>query len=189
MANIDAPFGLRPVGRDGSSYDGRLVLGYWAGHASNVLHIGDPVKRSGTADASGEVAAYTRSAATEAIRGVIVGFERDANSEGPTRDTPKFLSTAAGYFLMAPANDEALFEIQEDGAMAITAVGSLVDVVYGTDRTEHPFGSVAELDSSTSGSGAQLEVVGLARKTGNALGTNAVWRVKVAQSALDDAGV
>lgn len=189
MANADNAFGLRPVSRvDGTAYSGASIEGYWAGHASNTIYVGDAVKLSGTGDDNG-VPSFTRADAGDAIWGVCVGILGDAN-EDLTRDTPRYLGVDAGYLAVVKA-DEMIFEIQEDsvgGALAKTNIGNKLDLIYGTPNTSHPIRSAGELDSSTAGTvTAQLQIVKFPRRPDNEIGTNAKWHVVVAE--LQTAGV
>lgn len=189
MANSDAAFGLRPVSKlDGSPYNGAVRQCYWAGDTSTTLYPGDPVKLSGTADDNG-VPSVTLAAAGDAIWGVMVGVSGDAN-EDLTRDTARYLSTAAGYAQVCKA-DNVIFEVQEDSggaALAKTAVGQKLDLIAGSPSTSHPIRSAYELDSSTATTAtAQVQIIGFPRRPDNVIGTNANWLVRVAE--LQTAGV
>lgn len=189
MANSDVASGLRPVSKlDGSPLNAAARVGYWAGDTSTTIYVGDPVKLTGTGDANG-VPAFARANAGDAIWGVCTGIIGDAN-EDLTRDTPRYLSTAAGYLSVIYA-DDVLFEVQEDSvgaALAATDIGKKADLIFGTPNTSHPITSACELDSSTATTAtAQVQIVSLPRRPDNTIGTNAKWLVKVAE--LQTAGV
>lgn len=183
MANVNAPFGFRPVRHfNGAPYNGAAEYCYWVGDTSNTLHVGDPVKLSGTGDDEG-VPAVARAAANGPVFGVVAGIGGDAN-EDLTRDTPRFLSTANGYVLVA-RGDDVLFEAQEDSdsaTLAKTDIGRTVNAVFGTPSTSHPIRSAAEIDSSsaaTTSASMNFQLVECVRAPDNAIGTNARWLVRV----------
>jgi hypothetical protein len=189
MANKDAAFGLRPVSKlDGSDFNGAIRHCYFAGDTSTTIYPGDPVKLTGTGDANG-VPAVTLADAGDAIWGVMVGVAGDAD-EDLVRDTPRYLSTAAGY-LQAVKADNVIFEIQEDsvgGDLAATNIGNKLDLIAGTPSTSHPIRSAYELDSSTATTAtAQVQIIGFPRRADNEIGTNANWLVTVAE--IQTAGV
>lgn len=183
MANSDTPFGLRPVKKlDGSPYNAATVLCFWAGDTSNTLYPGDPVKLSGTADDNG-VPAVDRAAVAGPSWGVMVSVAGDSN-EDLTRDTPRYLSTSAGYLNVCKA-DNIVFELQEDsvgGALAKTDVGKKANFTFGTPSTSHPIQSAAELDSNTAvatTTGAAVQIIGFPVRPDNEIGTNAKWLVQL----------
>lgn len=188
MANKDAPFGFRPVKRDGSPWTGGTVLAYWAGDTSTTLYPGDPVVLTGTGDDFG-VPAVARAAGTGAVFGVMTevasSFEPGDDSNGLLRDTPRFLSTEAGYLQVVKADRGTVFEIQEDSdsaTLAKTDIGRTFDIVFGTPSTSHPIISAAEINSDTGSTADQcVRVLGLARRPDNSIGTNAVWLVEFNQ--------
>ena len=74
MANVDTPFGLKPVRDAGSApYNDGVEMFYIPASDGTALYVGDPVIRAGSGDAAG-VPSATRAAATGAITGVVVGF-------------------------------------------------------------------------------------------------------------------
>jgi hypothetical protein len=78
MANVDSPYGLRPVReRDGSPYSGAANTYYVPSTDATALFIGDPVILAGSADVSGVAPTVTRATAgaTNRITGVVVGFQ------------------------------------------------------------------------------------------------------------------
>lgn len=189
MANTDAAFGLRPVSKlDGSPYNGAVRHCYFAGDTSTTIYPGDPVKLTGTGSADG-VPAVTLAAAGEVIWGVAVGVAGDDN-EDLTRDTPRFLSTSAGYLQVVKA-DDVIFEVQEDsvgGALAVTNIGNNLDLIAGSPSTSHPIRSAYQLDSNTATTAtAQVQVIGFPRREDNEIGTNANWLVRVVE--IQTAGV
>jgi len=75
MANINAPFGFRPVMHlNGSSYNGQSNLYYVAASNGNAIYIGDAVISAATGDANGVPGVAKATAGTETVRGVVVGI-------------------------------------------------------------------------------------------------------------------
>ena len=83
MANIDAPFGLRPIAKQGSAPGGTIgTTKYKISSGASALFTGDPVKLK--ADGSIEVKGGA-GAITGAISGVFMGcFYTDPTTQKPT---------------------------------------------------------------------------------------------------------
>lgn len=186
MANVDSPFGLRPV-----RYNDEDVNIYYVNDSTNAIYIGDPVFAAGTADAFGieEVnRAGTVDDATPSnntpIVGVVVGFASD-KAGTQLRDDTRYVAAGSTSYALVCDNPDVLFEIQEDsvgGALAAAAVGGGYNLELATGSTVTGLSGV-EIDSSvtaaTNAAGANVRIAGLARRPDNAIGTNAKWEVYI----------
>lgn len=181
MANADTPFGLRPVADlSGAPYNGTTVRCAILAADGTATFVGDLVKLSGTAatDTTGDGGTYPSvqqgAASDTAFFGVITSFE-------PLRTNLETLHRVAStlrYCNVVPATQGQLFEIQCDGAFAITDIGNTADIVVGSGSTTTGL-SAMELDSSDIGTGANLQIVGFANRPDNAVDTNANVIVRV----------
>ena len=191
MANIDAPFGFRPVGHiSGAPWNGKVNMYLYSD--SNTLFMGDPVKLAGSSGAAGTVvngidvegmATIVRAAAGDALLGVVVGFL-------PLQSNLEVLHAQASVNRIALVVDDpdTVFEAQED------SVGNNMDadmVSLCTDMITYAAGntttgrSIIELDSSDTATAAgQFRILGLSKRVGNAMGANALWRVTIAEHQL-----
>jgi hypothetical protein len=160
MANADAARGLIPVrNAHGGSYNCALRAYTARSDYAQALFVGDPVVKSGLADANGRPGCVLATAgATNAITGVIVGFEDPA-------------SMALGYgaastqrTILVNDDPDALFEIQEDSAGAATAladVGLNVDLIAAAGSTSfRTSGWMADSSTKAVGATLQLKIVG-----------------------------
>lgn len=134
MANLNAPFGLRPVKHlDGSAWNGQVNLYYIAAADTAAYFIGDAVRSaSGVAGdvgtGAGAVTLYgTRNAASTsgAMRGVVVGLGTSFNAPGgpsPQAFNPNDLSRTSipasknglNYYVWVVDSPEVIFEVQTD---------------------------------------------------------------------------
>lgn len=167
MANTDAPFGLRPVKHlDGSPYNGMANRYYVPSSDSTAIFLGDAVKSAGSADADG-VPSVAQAAAGDTLLGVVVGIEPQTDESLNYR-----VASTERYVYVADSPD-LVFEIQEDGAVAVTAVGNNADIVVAAGSTAGGGRSNMELDSSTAGTAtAQLRILGHVQRADNEVGTN-----------------
>jgi len=186
MANLDAPFGLRPVRyASGHAYTG--AANRYRKEASTIIGIGDPVVRTGTASTAGTNNADTTgvplvdraAAGSGTITGVVVAIEKiDSGTGDRATDTKHMAAADTGYLLVAD-DPNLIFECQEDGAMAVTAVGEAADLATVADADTNTGLSKIEIDSSNAGTGDQLKILRLANRPDNELGANAVWEVMI----------
>lgn len=193
MANPDAAFGLKPIRHNsGAPYNGATRPYYVASTYAVNLFVGDPVvKVAGGSNAAsvtvpgvGECPAGTLpdcqiGVASSPISGVIVSF---AATDGALDKQYGPASTERVAFV---ADDpDLIFAIQEDSVstdLAAADVGLNATIVTGSGSTATGQ-SAWELDSSSAAASVGLDVIimGLHNVTGNAIGTNAVWEVKIA---------
>jgi hypothetical protein len=196
MANINSPFGLKPINFDGSTWSGQGRLVYIPSGQGNIF-IGDPLIPLGTTDAWGVPAVGIATAgATNRIVGPFLGITNGPAAGGNASSTllqssPVYhVSGVAGYGLICD-DPEVAYTIQEDsdgGAIAATtggyANGNLIGGAGGSTVTGM---SSWMLDSSTVATGNatyQVKVLGLTRGIDNAIGNYAKWTVQLNLSAL-----
>lgn len=185
MANVDTPFGLKPVRMlDGSPFNGCVDMFYVPSSDATAYYIGDPVKPAGSADAAG-VMSVAQCAAGDPILGSVVGFA-DATS------------MAAGYgaastirYVLVAHGQDILFEIQEDadgGALAAADIGLNAAIIVGSPNTTMKRSGV-ELDTSTKNTTATLalRIRGLAQRPDNELSANSKVLVSI-NEAFDTPG-
>ena len=171
MANLNAPFGLNPVGKIGSGPSQKMSE-YKV--TNDAIFQGDPV-----ALGSGVIA---QCAAGAAACGVFWGANYN-NSDGK----PQFRNNVpASQAATAFVYDDPyqVFEIQGDaGGSAVSAqtdVGQKANYVIDTDGVNNGV-SGYQLDTSNLGSGADMMVTGFSTKEGrNELGVaNIVYTVLI----------
>lgn len=179
MANLDAPFGLRPIrNAAGGVYNGAINKYYVPATDSTALFIGDAVVKTTTANAAvvksgtedhaiGTLMTVTKVTAGDgnAITGVIVGFEADPDNRSRVH---RVASTERVALVCDDPN--ALFEIQADGTLAVTAVGLnavLIDTHTGSAVTALA-GSELDTTSDTPAADAsnQLTIVAISKREG-----------------------
>ena len=160
MANIDAPFGLRPIAKQGSAPGGTIgTTKYKISSGASALFTGDPVKLK--ADGSIEVKGGA-GAITGAISGVFMGcFYTDPTTSKPTfRDHfPASLSPGDGIAFVADDPDQ-LFICQQDSVSANAVAADLnlnANLVFGAGSTATGLSGV-EIDSSSKNTTATLQV-------------------------------
>ncbi len=155
MANVDSPFGLKPIRHlSGAPYNGACNAYYCLSTYAVALFIGDPVIKvaSGSNTAAylgyaiGTLPAIQVCACTDGLvpTGVIVGF-------GPNRnDLSKAYKPASTESLVWVADDpDLIFEVQADGAVPAASMGlngNLIATHSGNTLTNM---SGYELDSGT----------------------------------------
>lgn len=187
MANLNAPFGLRPVRhKSGAPYNGACNLYYSTG--ATALYIGDPVTILGASNQTTyygspagslpTVGIATAGAGTGAQRlgGVIVGFF----PEQATSTVYAAASVGRGVFV---ADDpDLIFEVQDDGVIAsdYTFVGSGGNLVAGDGGSTATGRSSWQLSTTVATSVTdQVKFLRISTRPNNALGAYCVWDVMI----------
>ena len=187
MANIDAAFGFRPIGKVGSGVNNSGTTLYTIEDNANLTaYKGDHVMASG-----GYIVAGTASGATNV--GVFNGcFYIDPTSKKPTWSNYQNQTnvTATGS-ISGSTNIDAyiyddpyyLFEIQTDATVAKTAIGKNADSIIGTGSTvngqsKHEMDSGSTTTIATS-AGLQMKIIGITKDPENddASSANSNWYV------------
>lgn len=185
MANVQTPFGLRPVRHaDGSPWNGQTLRCYISVSYATALYIGDPVLLTAGAvltqmDATAKH--YTINASDGAtgavIRGVITSFEPLADNL--TLQYNPASTERWAQVCMAP---DIVFQVRGDGtAESAVFVGENATMSAGTDSTVTGVSGM-QLDESSANPTYQahpLHVLGLSDIEGNELLAYAVWDVLI----------
>lgn len=168
MANVDSPFGLRPIRhKSGAPYNGAARPYYVPAGYATALFIGDPVVKTGTANTavvkvpgggSFQIATLpeiNKSATGGPVTGVIVGFAANPDNLSLVH---RPASTERVAFVCD--DPDIVHEIQADsaGALAATDIGNNADFIF------------THSGSTTTGlSGVELSQASIAATAGLAL--------------------
>ena len=187
MANIDAAFGFRPIGKVGSGVNnGGTTLYTIADNANLTAYKCDHVMASG-----GYIVAGTASGATNV--GVFNGcFYIDPTSKKPTwSNYYNQTNVTASGSISGSTNIDAyiyddpyyLFEIQTDATVAKTNIGKNADSIIGTGSTlngqsKHEMDSGSTTTIATT-AGLQMKIIGITKDPENddASSANSNWYV------------
>jgi len=162
MANQDAPFGLKPIGKVGQNRDAQGLSEYSIAASATAIYFQDPVEMAATGT-------ITVAAATDTLLGSLNGvFFTDASTSKPTYANHLNASNTATDIVGFVSDDPyERFEIQSDDATAAADVGLNADIVYAAGSSPD-FVSKVELDHSDLKTGtAQLRVLAISKDINN----------------------
>jgi len=164
MANKDAAFGLRAIGKVGQNKDNQGLSEYGiAASTSSAIYQNDPVKATalGKVDVAGAGGALLGS-----LNGV---FYTDSSTSKPTWANHLEASNAATDIVAFVADDPyERFEIQVNSTLAVADVFSNGDIVYAAGDSANYISKV-ELDAATvtTDSDVQLKILGATKDDEN----------------------
>jgi hypothetical protein len=180
MANQDAPFGLRPVGKVSGNRDSGGTTEYDIAACASAIYQNDPVKMlcTGTIGVA---------AATQTLIGSINGvFYTDATTSKPT--FARYLAASnSATDIVGFVNDDpfTVFEIQSagSGAHAQGDIGSNADLATYAAGAAPDYLSAVEAVDTQSATAATLRIVGLSKDPDNndITAANVNWRVLIAE--------
>ena len=182
MANVDAPFGLRPVGELGSNIQNGGTSKYLITSGdSQAIFKGDLVKL----EATGYITKTDDSDSVASI-GVFNGcFYQDPTTAKPTWSNyyPGSITVSIGTIDAFVYDDpNKLFEIQGDGVIAQSSVGRNTNIVYAVGSTVNGQ-SKTELDATVESAGVtgQLRIIRICEDPSNSdiSATDANWIVRI----------
>ena len=162
MANQDAAFGLKAIGKVGQNRDNQGLSEYGIAASSTAIYQWDPVEMAAT----GKI---TVAAATDTLLGSLNGvFYTDASTSKPTWANHLNASNTATDIVGFVSDDPyERFEIQSDGATAAADVGLNADIVYAAGSSPDYISKV-ELDFSDQKTAtAQLRIMGISKDPSN----------------------
>ena len=164
MANKDAAFGLKPIGKVGQNRDSQGLSEYSIAASSTAIYFNDPVKMA----SSGEVEV---AAAGNPLLGSLGGiFFTDASTSKPTYANHLDASNTATDIVGFVSDDPyERFEVQSDnsGASEQTDIGNVADIVYAAGSSPDYVSKVELDDSDLATSDGQLKVIGVSEDPDN----------------------
>ena len=180
MANQDAPFGLKPVGKVSGNRDSGGTTEYDIAACASAIYQNDPVKMlcTGTIGVA---------AATDTLIGSINGvFYTDATTSKPT--FARYLAASnSATDIVGYVNDDpfTVFEIQSagSGAHAQGDIGSNADLATYAAGSAPDYLSAVEAVDTQSATAATLRIIGLSKDPDNndITAANVNWRVLIAE--------
>ena len=189
MANKDAAFGLKAIGKVGQNRDNQGLSEYQIAASSDAIYQNDPVEMATTGF-------ITVAAATDVLLGALNGvFYTDASTSKPTWANHLEASNTATDIVGFVADDPyERFEIQSNnsGASEQTDVGNVADIEY-TAGSSPNYVSKVELDNGDlATSDGQLKIIGVSKDPENndLTAANVNWVVTINEHFLKkEAGV
>ena len=163
MANKDAAFGLKAIGKVGQNRDNQGLSEYSIAASATAIYQGDPVEMLATGTIGVAAAGDTL------LLGPLTGvFYTDASTSKPTFANHLNASNTATDIVGFVSDDPyERFEVQADGATAAADVGLNADIVYAAGSSPD-FVSKVELDTSDQKTGtAQLRIMGISKDPSN----------------------
>ena len=161
MANKDAAFGLRPIGKVGQNRDAQGLSEYSIAASSAAIYQNDPVIMAAT----GEIEV---GAAAEVLLGSLNGvFYTDATTSKPTWANHLNASNTATDIVGFVSDDPyERFEIQSAGTVAQTNIGNCADIVYAAGSAPN-YVSGVEISGTMASTAAQLKIIGVSKDPEN----------------------
>ena len=161
MANKDAAFGLKPVGKVGQNRDNQGLSEYDIAASATAIYQNDPVEMLDT----GTIGV---AAATDVLLGSLTGvFFTDSSTSKPTFANHLEASNAATDIVGFISDDPyERFEIQSAGTVAQTNIGNCADIAY-TAGSSPNYVSKVEISGTMAASAAQLKIIGVSKDPDN----------------------
>ena len=164
MANKDAAFGLKAIGKVGQNRDSQGLSEYDIAASATAIYQGDPVKMINT----GTIGV---AAAGDVLLGPLNGvFFTDASTSKPTFANHLNASNTATDIVGFISDDPyERFEVQSNnaGASQQTDIGNVANIEY-TAGSSPDFVSKVELDNADlAATDGQLKVIGVSRDPDN----------------------
>ena len=161
MANKDAAFGLKAIGKVGKNKDNQGLSEYSIAASATAIYQNDPVKMLAT----GTIGV---AAAANVLLGSLNGvFYTDSSSSKPTWENHLAASNAATDIVGFISDDPyERFEVQSAGTVAQTNIGNCADIVYAAGSSPN-FVSKVEISGTMADTAAQLKIIGVSKDPDN----------------------
>ena len=161
MANKDAAFGLKPIGKVGQNRDNGGLSEYDIAASASAIYFNDPVEMLAT----GTIGV---AAAGDVLLGSLNGvFFTDASSSKPTYANHLDASNTASDIVGFVSDDPyERFEIQSAGTPAQTNIGNNADIVYAAGSSPN-YVSGVEISGTMAAGTAQLKIMGVSKDPDN----------------------
>ena len=161
MANKDAAFGLKAIGKVGQNRDNQGLSEYSIAASASAIYQNDPVQMLDT----GTIGV---AAAGDVLLGSLNGvFYTDASTSKPTWANHLEASNTATDIVGFVADDPyERFEVQSAGTVAQTNIGNCADIVYAAGSSPN-YVSKVEISGTMAATAAQLKIVGVSKDPDN----------------------
>ena len=161
MANKDAAFGLKPIGKVGQNRDAGGLSEYDIAASATAIYFQDPVAMAATGT-------ITVAAAGGVLLGSLNGvFFTDASTDKPTYANHLNASNTATDIVGFVSDDPyERFEIQSAGTPAQTNIGNCADIVYAAGSSPD-YVSGVEISGTMANTAAQLKIIGVSKDPDN----------------------
>jgi len=161
MANKDAAFGLKAIGKVGQNRDNQGLSEYSIAASATAIYQWDPVEMLAT----GTIGV---AAAGDVLLGSLNGvFYTDASTSKPTWANHLEASNTATDIVGFVADDPyERFEVQSAGTVAQTNIGNCADIVYAAGATPNYISKV-EISGTMAATAAQLKIIGVSKDPDN----------------------
>ena len=178
MANVSRIMGLRPVRHlSGSAWTGQTeTLAFLAADAT-AAYVGDLVKFSGTASATGVASITSSTADADLHTGILVGMVPDySNLNNPS--AYRVASTARTAMVIV--DPTVVYEIQADAATAITDVGLNVGLNYTAGSSTTGLSAfTAKMSTKATTSTLPLKIIGVRQSPDQDMSDSSSWKLLV----------
>jgi len=168
MANQDAAFGLRAIGKVGQNKDNQGLSEYNIAASSAAIYQNDAVQMQTTG--------YIRvGAANVPLLGTLNGiFYTDASTSKPTWANHLAASNTATDIVGFVADDPyERFEVQADSTLAIADIGMNADISFKAGTSPNFISKSEVLTSAVVSTTAQFKILGVAKDIENSEKSNA----------------
>ena len=161
MANKDAAFGLKAIGKVGQNRDNQGLSEYSIAASATAIYQWDPVEMLAT----GTIGV---AAAGDVLLGSLNGvFYTDASTSKPTWANHLEASNTATDIVGFVADDPyERFEIQSAGTVAQTNIGNCADIAYTAGASPNYISKV-EISGTMAATAAQLKIIGVSKDPDN----------------------
>ena len=161
MANKDAAFGLRPIGKVGQNRDAQGLSEYSIEASATAIYQNDPVEMLDT----GTIGV---AAAGDVLLGSLNGvFYTDASTSKPTWANHLNGSNTATDIVGFVSDDPyERFEVQSAGTVSQTNIGNCADIVYAAGDSAN-YVSKVEISGTMADTAAQLKIIGVSKDPDN----------------------
>ena len=161
MANKDAAFGLKAIGKVGQNRDNQGLSEYSIAASASAIYQNDPVEMLAT----GTIGV---AAATDVLLGSLNGvFYTDASTSKPTWANHLAAANTATDIVGFVSDDPyERFEIQSAGTVAAADIGLCADIVYAAGGS-HDYVSGVEISGTMAAATAQLKIIGVSKDPDN----------------------
>ena len=188
MANVDKPFGFKPLRHlNGSPWNGMFNIYYHSASDTAAIGKGDLVQADATNyETTGKYPTVKRHVAGQEDNiGVAIGFGTNPQlmTNVANLNAVNYCAASTAMYVAVVDDPTVVFEVQEDsdaGANTADQVGYFADVVVAAPSTTTGTSGM-ELDSSSAvaGTSQTLRILRVVNREDNELGTNCKWEVLI----------